>query len=60
MIPAKTWYKTHKQKLLAMIEAFKTWYHYLKDCKFEVLVFINHNNLDQFINTKSLSSRQVC
>lgn len=24
IIPAKTWYKTHNQKLLAIIEAFKT------------------------------------
>lgn len=38
MIPAETCYKTHNQKLLAMVEAFKTCCHYLKDCKFERLV----------------------
>ena len=56
MIPAKTWYKTHDGKLLAIIEAFKTWHHYLKGCKHEVLIFINHNNLYYFIDIKSLSS----
>ena len=29
MIPAKTRYKTHDGKLLAIVEAFKTWRHYL-------------------------------
>ncbi len=59
MIPAETWYETHNQELLAIVEAFKTWRHYLKGCKYEVLVFTDHNNLRQFMDTKSLSSRQV-
>ncbi len=29
MILAETWYKTHNQELLAIVEAFKTWRHYL-------------------------------
>ncbi len=45
MILAETWYKIHNQELLAIIEAFKTWRHYLEDCKYEVLVFTDHNNL---------------
>ena len=60
MIPAKTRYKTYNGKLLAIVEAFKTWRHYLKGCKHEVLVLTDHNNLRRFIDTKSLSSRQVC
>ncbi len=59
MIPAKTWYKTHDQELLAIGEAFKTWCHYLEGYKYEVLVLTDHNNLRQFMDTKSLSSRQV-
>ena len=27
MIPAKTWYKTHNDKLLTIVEAFKIWRH---------------------------------
>ena len=59
MIPAKTRYKTHDSELLAIVEAFKTWRHYLEDCKHKVLVLTNHNNLRRFMDTKSLSSRQV-
>ena len=56
MIPMKIQYKTHNGKLLAIIEAFKTWHHYLKSCKYKVLVLTDHNNLRHFMNTKSLSS----
>ncbi len=59
MIPADTQYETHDDKLLAIAEAFKTWRHYLEGCKDEVLVLTDHNNLQRFMNTKSLSSRQV-
>ena len=57
MIPIETWYKTHNAELLAIIEAFKTWRHYLEGCKHKVLVLIDHNNLQQFMDIKSLSSR---
>ena len=59
MIPAETRYKTHDGELLAIVEAFKTWRHYLEGCKHEVLVLTDHNNLRRFMDTKSLSSRQV-
>ena len=57
MIPAKTWYKSYDGELLAIVEEFKTWRHYLKDCKHKVLVLTDHNKLWQFMDTKSLSSR---
>ena len=60
MIPVKTQYKTYNLELLAIIETFKTWYYYLEKCKYEVFVFIDYNNLCQFINTKNLSFFQVC
>ena len=59
MIPAETRYETHDGALLAIAEAFKTWRHYLEGCKHEVLVLTDHNNLRRFMDTKSLSSRQV-
>ena len=59
MIPAKTWYKTYDGKFLAIVEAFKTWRHYLEGCKHKILVFTDHNNLRCFMDTKSLSFRQV-
>ncbi len=60
MIRTKTGYETHNQEFVAIIEAFKTWCHYLKGCKHKVFVLNDHNNLRQFMNTKSLSSRQIC
>ena len=59
MILAETRYETYDSELLAIVEAFKTWRHYLEGCKHEVLVLTNHNNLRQFMDMKSLSSRQV-
>ena len=59
MISAETHYETHNCKLLAIVEAFKTWKHYLKSCKHKILVLPDHNNYRQFMDTKSLSSRQV-
>ena len=59
MILAETWYENNDGELLAIVETFKTWRHYLKGCKHEILVFTDHNNLRCFIDTKSLSSRQI-
>ena len=60
MILTETRYKTHDGELLTIVEVFKTWWHYLEGCKHEVLVLTDHNNLHCFMDTKSLSSRQVC
>ena len=46
--------------LLAIVEAFKTWRHYLEGSQHEVLLLTNHNNLRRFMEIKSLSSKQVC
>ena len=59
MIPAETRYETHDGELLAIVEAFKTWRHYLEGSQHEVLVLTDHNNLRRFMETKSLSSKQV-
>ena len=59
MILAETQYETYNGELLAIIEVFKTWRQDLKGCKHEILVLMNYNNLRRFIDTKSLSSKQV-
>ncbi len=59
MILAETRYETYDSELLAIVEAFKTWRYYLEGCKHKVLVLTDYNNLQHFIDTKSLSSRQV-
>ena len=55
MIPAKIQYETYNMELLAIVEAFKTWRHYLESCKHKVFVSNNHNNLRRFIDIKILS-----
>ena len=60
MILAKTQYKTHDSELLVIVEAFKTWRHYLKGGKHKVFVFTDQNSLRQFMDMKSLSFCQVC
>ena len=59
MIPAETRYETHDGEFLAIVEDFKTWKHYLEGFRHKVLVLTDHINLQQFMDTKSLSSRQV-
>ncbi len=59
MIPAETRYKTHNGELLAIVEAFNTWKHYLEGCKHKVLMLTDHNNVQRFMDTKSLRSRQI-
>ncbi len=59
MIPIETWYETYNGELLAIVEAFKTWKHYLEGYKHEILVLTGHNNFQRFMDRKSLSSRQV-
>ena len=59
MILAETRYKTYNSELLAIIKAFKTLRHYLEGSRHKVLVLTDYKNLRQFMDTKSLSFRQV-
>ena len=59
IILAEIQYKTHNGKLLTIVEAFKIWQNYLEGCKYNIFVLSNHNNFCRFMDTKSLSSRQV-
>ena len=56
---AKTCYKTHNGELLTIIKTFKIWPYYLENCKHEVLVLTDYNNLYRFIDIKNLSFRQI-
>ena len=60
MIPVETRYEMHNGELLAIVEVFKTWKQYLKDSQHKVLILTDYNNLCRFMDTKSVSSRQVC
>ena len=49
----------YNKELLAIIQYFKTQYHYLKYAVYVIRVLCDYNNLRYFITTKSLSARQA-
>ena len=59
LIPAESRYETHDQELLAIVECFKHWRHYLEGNQIPAKVLTDYNNLRYFITTKSLSRRQA-
>ena len=38
-------YKIYNIELLTIIEAFKNYFHYIKNCKNKILVLSNYDNL---------------
>jgi mevalonate pyrophosphate decarboxylase len=52
-------YETHDQELLIIVEYFKHWKHYLKKNYHMIKVFIDHNNLKNFMNVKTLNKQQI-
>jgi len=50
-------YKTYDSELLAIVEGFKQFCHYLKGVVHIVQVLSDHNNLRGFIGVKQLNSR---
>ena len=45
--------------MLAIVEAFKEWRHYLEAPEAEVEVLTDHHNLQFFMTTKALNRRQA-
>ena len=52
-------YETHNKKLLTIVYVFKTWRYYFFEFQHDVLILIDHRNLNRFMITISLSQRQV-
>jgi len=50
-------YDMHDKELLAIVEAFKKWRHYLEGVAVPVEVYMDHKNLTYFLETKTLSRR---
>ena len=48
-------YDVHNKKLLAIVEVFKKWQHYLEEVAIPVEVYTDHKNLTYFSETKTLS-----
>ncbi|KAF4539175.1 Reverse transcriptase domain protein [Lasiodiplodia theobromae] len=52
-------YPTHDKELLAIVESFRTWRHYLAYAPVATRVLSDHKNLEYFMTAKSLSPRQA-
>jgi RNase H-like domain found in reverse transcriptase/Reverse transcriptase (RNA-dependent DNA polymerase) len=52
-------YNIHDKELMAIYEAFKAWWHYLKGIKVLIDVVTDHKNLEYFCTTWILSRRQA-
>ena len=59
LTPTERWYKTHDAELLAIVLAFKEWWHYLEGSHHWITVITDHNNLKYFMKTKELNGRQA-
>ena len=59
MIDAERNYEVHDAELLAIVESFRHWRHYLEPPQHSVEVLTDHNNLHAFMTTHKLTRRQV-
>ncbi len=59
MSPAEINYEIHDKELLAIVDAFTKWRHYLEGAKHKVEVFTDHQNLAYFTTAKILNRRQA-
>ena len=59
MQPAECNYEIYDKELLAIVDSFKIWRHYLEGNPHPIEIFCDHKNLEYFRTTKILSRRQV-
>ena len=52
-------YQIHDKELMAIIEAFREWKHYLSGTTYQVKVYTDHKNLASFTTNKELNKRQI-
>ena len=59
LIPAEQRYETHDQELLAIVDSFQHWRHYLEGAPQVIQVLTDHNNLKGWRNVTTLTKRQA-
>ena len=52
-------YEIHDKELLATLEAFMEWKHYLYGADKPITVYTDHQNLQHFLTTKKWNQRQI-
>ena len=59
MTEAETRYDIHDGELLAIVEAFRHWRHYLEGSRWPAVVKTDHHSLQHFMTKKELNRRQA-
>jgi len=52
-------YEIHDKELLAIVDSFQEWHHYLEGASSPVTVYIDHKNLEYFMSARVLNRRQA-
>jgi hypothetical protein len=48
-------YKIHDKKLLAIMDAFEEWCHLFEGAQHEIIMYLDHKNLQYFMTTGVLN-----
>lgn len=59
MTPAERNYDIHDKELLAIVDSFQHWRHYLEGARHRIEVFSDHENLQHFLEKRHLNRRQA-
>lgn len=52
-------YEIHDKELLAIVDSFQVWRHFLEGAQHPVTVYTDHKNLEYFMSAKVLNRRQA-
>jgi hypothetical protein len=52
-------YEIHDKELLAIVDSFQEWHHFLEGAQHPVTVYTDHKNLEYFMSAKVLNRRQA-
>jgi hypothetical protein len=52
-------YEIHDKELLAIVDSFQEWRHFLKGAQHPVTVYTDHKNLEYFMSAKVLNRQQA-
>ena len=52
-------YEVHDKELLAVVDSFEQWHHFLKGSPHQVIIHSDHKNLTYFQTARVLNRRQA-
>ena len=57
--PTKRNYDVHDKEMLGIMRCLEAWRHYLEGAKQQFKIWMDHKNLEYFMNAKKLNRRQA-